>query len=142
PGAERCWRRSRSTPRCLWALWACVDCDTRPESLSTHYGSRLTLSLRIVHDLPQINFDPSGDLLPTVIVRPGLLDRLQKNAGLSDGAFAQALNSSPTTVARVRRGEAPSLAFIAGVSAAFGLSLGEVAIVVEDAESAPAKESA
>lgn len=73
--------------------------------------------------------------MPRVIVRPGLLDRLQQNSGIvDDDAFAATLRTSRSTLDRVRRGEAPSLGFIAGVAKAFGLSLGEVAEIVDDVD--------
>lgn len=66
-----------------------------------------------------------------VVIRPGLLDRLQTNAGLNDEAFARAIGASRTTLHRVRNGESPSIAFIAGVARAFSLGLGEVAVIVD-----------
>lgn len=67
-------------------------------------------------------------------IRAGLLDRLKVNAGIaSDEAFARLIGVSRTTLVRVRdQGEAPTAVFIAGISLAFGLGPGEVAVVVED----------
>lgn len=68
-----------------------------------------------------------------VIIRPGLLDRLKNNSGIkSDEAFARTIGTSRSTLDRVSNGEAPSIGFIAGVASAFGLGLGEVAIVAPD----------
>jgi putative transcriptional regulator len=69
-----------------------------------------------------------------VIIHPGLLDRLKENSGnTSDEAFAHAIGSSRSTLDRVKAGrDSPSIGFIAGIAAAFGLGLGEVAIVALD----------
>lgn len=71
-----------------------------------------------------------------VMVRPGLLDRLRRNSGItSDDAFAAAIGTSRSTLVRIRdRGEEPSMGFAVGVAKAFGLGLGEV-VVWEDADS-------
>lgn len=64
-------------------------------------------------------------------IRPGLLDRLKKNAGIADdAAFARLLGVSRDTLYRLREGSAPSIATIASISQAFSLGLGEVAVVV------------
>ncbi|MGC0364769.1 putative transcriptional regulator [Rhodococcus sp. 27YEA15] len=61
-------------------------------------------------------------------MKPGLLDRLKRNAGIrSDEAFAAAIGSSRATLDEVRRGSrSPSMGFAIGVCRAFGLGLGEV----------------
>ncbi|BCF84571.1 MULTISPECIES: helix-turn-helix transcriptional regulator [Rhodococcus] len=61
-------------------------------------------------------------------MKPGLLDRLKRNAGInSDSAFAATIGSSRATLDEVRRGSrAPSMGFAIGVCKAFGLGLGEV----------------
>lgn len=61
-------------------------------------------------------------------IKPGLLERLKRNAGInSDAAFAAAIGSSRATLDEVRRGSrAPSMGFAIGVCKAFGLGLGEV----------------
>lgn len=80
-------------------------------------------------------------MAPTIQLRPGLLDRLKKYSGLeTDQALAGAIGVSPDTLMRVRAGkQAPSAAFLVGVASAFGLSLGEVAEVVGEADQAAAK---
>lgn len=71
-----------------------------------------------------------------VRVRPGLLDRLKKNADIgSDEAFARLIGSSRATLDQVRKGERePSMAFAVGVCKAFKLGLGEVVEWDESAE--------
>ena len=67
-----------------------------------------------------------------VIIRSGLLERLKANAGIRDDeAFARLIGSSRATLARIKAGESPSTAFLAGIAVAFGLGLGEIAEVVE-----------
>lgn len=69
-----------------------------------------------------------------VAIRAGLLDRLKKNSGVSDDeSFARLIGVSRATLNRVRAGEAPSMAFVAGVVKAFGLGFGEVVVLVDEA---------
>lgn len=71
--------------------------------------------------------------MATVQIRPGLLDRLKANSHIADDeAFARAIGVSRATLSRVKAGESPSIAFIAGVANAFGLGLGEVAVIASD----------
>lgn len=66
-------------------------------------------------------------------LRDGLIDRLKSNSGItSDDAFARTIGVSRNTLARVQAGELPSIRVIAGIANAFGLSLGEVAVPVEE----------
>lgn len=83
-------------------------------------------------------------MAPSIQLRPGLLDRLKKYSGLeTDQALAGAIGVSPDTLMRVRAGkQSPSAQFLVGVSSAFGLSLGEVAQVVSEAEAATKKKVA
>ncbi|WCZ37828.1 helix-turn-helix transcriptional regulator [Corynebacterium jeddahense] len=70
----------------------------------------------------------------TVIkVRPGLLERLKENSGItSDEAFARTIGVSRQTLIATRNGERePSIGFAVGVAQAFGLGLSEV-VVWED----------
>lgn len=77
--------------------------------------------------------------MPTAVIRPGLLDRLQKYSGIqSDDAFARTICTSRSTLDRVRKGDPPSIGFIVGVASAFGLGLGEVATYVNDSDTAAA----
>lgn len=73
-------------------------------------------------------------------MKPGLLDRLKRNAGIpSDAAFAAAIGSSRATLDEVRRGSrAPSMGFAIGVCKAFGLGLGEVVEFDRDDMKVPA----
>lgn len=65
--------------------------------------------------------------MPIVIVRPGLLDRLQRFSGIeSDAAMARTINTSQQTLTRLKKGESPSMQTIANICEAFGLSIGEV----------------
>lgn len=67
----------------------------------------------------------------TVIkVRPGLLDRLKENSGItSDEAFARTIGVSRQTLIATRSGERePSIGFAVGVAQAFGLGLSEVVV--------------
>lgn len=67
----------------------------------------------------------------TVIkVRPGLLDRLKENSGItSDEAFARTIGVSRQTLIATRNGERePSIGFAVGVAQAFGLGLSEVVV--------------
>jgi putative transcriptional regulator len=71
----------------------------------------------------------------SAVVRPGLLDRLKKNAGIvDDEAFARLIGSSRSTLIRVRNGGEPSMGFVTGVARAFGLGLGEVAVISDGNE--------
>ncbi|MCI2958184.1 helix-turn-helix domain-containing protein [Agromyces atrinae] len=70
--------------------------------------------------------------MATAVLRPGLIDRLKSNSGItSDEAFARTIGISRATLSRVQAGEEPSVRVIAGIAAAFGLSLGEVATAVD-----------
>lgn len=76
----------------------------------------------------------------TVIkVRPGLLERLKENSGItSDEAFARTIGVSRQTLIATRNGERePSIGFAVGVAQAFGLGLSEV-VVWEDERKAEA----
>ncbi|RYE43686.1 MAG: transcriptional regulator [Hyphomicrobiales bacterium] len=77
--------------------------------------------------------------MSAVHVRPGLLERLKKNSGITtDEAFARTIGVSRATLARVRdQGEAPSMGFAVGVAKAFGLGLSEI-VVWEDAKAGAA----
>lgn len=61
-------------------------------------------------------------------VKPGLLQRLKKNAGISsDEAFSDLIGTSRKTLVDVRDGHRePSIGFAVGVAKAFGLGLSEV----------------
>ena len=73
----------------------------------------------------------------TIIVRPGLLERLRRMSGVvSDTAFARLIGVSAEDLAAVAAGAPPSMRFMAGLSDAFGLSLGEIAIVAESTSAA------
>lgn len=75
--------------------------------------------------------------MATVVIRPGLLDRLKLNSHITDDeTFARAIGVSRATLSRVKAGETPSIGFIAGVAKAFGLGLGEVAVIVETDDAA------
>lgn len=64
-------------------------------------------------------------------IRPGLLDRLKKNAGIADDtSFARLIGVSRDTLIRLREGGKPSIETIALISKAFALGVGEVAVVV------------
>jgi len=66
--------------------------------------------------------------MSSVIIRPGLFDRLQKSSGIeSEAAMARTINVSQETLSGLKNGESPSLETIASIVNAFGLSLGEVA---------------
>lgn len=81
-------------------------------------------------DEPQPRIEARIEARPVVLIRDGLLDRLKATSGLTDEAFAKAIGVSRATLVRVRNGgEAPSIAFIAGIANAFSLGLGEVAII-------------
>jgi len=67
-----------------------------------------------------------------VIFRPGLLDRLQRLSGLSNESFAAAIGTDTAVLEKVRNGQAPSLAMIAGVASAFSMALGEIAQLSSD----------
>ena len=72
-----------------------------------------------------------------IIVRPGLLERLRRMSGVvSDTAFARLIGVSAEELAAVAGGASPSMRFVAGVSDAFGLSLGEIAIIAESTTTA------
>lgn len=73
-------------------------------------------------------------------IRPGLLERLKRNAGInSDASFAALIGSSRATLDEVRRGSrAPSMGFAIGVCKAFGLGLGEVVEFDRDDMKVPA----
>lgn len=66
-----------------------------------------------------------------MIIRPGLLDRLKTISGLTDDGLAAAVGVSRNTLHRLRNGEPPSAAVIAGIARAFDLGLGEVAVIVD-----------
>ena len=75
----------------------------------------------------------------SLVIRPGLLDRLKKNAGIADdAAFARLLGISRDTLSRLRDGGTPSIATVATIAQAFSLGLGEVAVIVELPESSAA----
>ena len=66
----------------------------------------------------------------SIIIRPGLLERLRRMSGVvSDAAFARLLGVGTEELAAVAAGAAPSMRFLAGISDAFGLSLGEIATI-------------
>jgi len=70
--------------------------------------------------------------MSSMIIRPGLLDRLQKYSGIeSDAAMARTINVSPETLSRLKVGKSPSADTIASIAEAFGLSVGEVATLKE-----------
>lgn len=74
--------------------------------------------------------------MATASLREGLIERLKSNSGIvSDDAFARTIGISRTTLHRVQAGEEPSIRVIAGIAQAFGLSLGEVAVVIDDKQS-------
>lgn len=76
--------------------------------------------------------------MTSVIIRPGLLDRLKRNSGIQDDdAFARLIGTSRSTLNRVRAGETPSIGFIAGIAQAFGMGLGEVAVLAPSLEVEP-----
>lgn len=71
--------------------------------------------------------------MATAALREGLIDRLKANSGIvSDDAFARTIGVSRATLSRVQAGEEPSIRVIAGIAQAFGLSLGEVAVAVDE----------
>ena len=73
----------------------------------------------------------------SIIIRPGLLERLRRMSGVvSDAAFARLLGVGTEELAAVAAGAAPSMRFLAGISDAFGLSLGEIATIAEPATAA------
>lgn len=66
----------------------------------------------------------------SITLRPGLLDRVKRMSGLaSDRALAGAIGVSEDELRAVRDGGSPSAAFLAGLGDAFGLSLGELAVI-------------
>lgn len=74
-----------------------------------------------------------------VTLRPNLLEELKSSSGIvDDDAFAATLRTDRAELDRLRRGGAPSIGFIAGVSKAFGLALSDVAVIVEDEPQAAA----
>ncbi|UOQ58132.1 helix-turn-helix transcriptional regulator [Leucobacter allii] len=75
--------------------------------------------------------------MATIALRPGALDRVQAYSNITDdGAFARAIGVSPSTLHRAKTGQGESPRLIAGMAKAFGFSLGEIAIAVEEPESA------
>lgn len=76
------------------------------------------------------------------VLRPGLIDRLKEQAGIkSDDAFARLIGVSRASLARYKAGEEVSMRAVVGISAAFGLGLGEVAIAVDIEEDTLAEAS-
>lgn len=74
----------------------------------------------------------SAQTEPSVMIRPGLLERLKTNSGIRDDeSFARTIGMSRATLNRLRNGEEPSLRAIVGIAQAFGLALGEVVEVVQ-----------
>lgn len=68
--------------------------------------------------------------MPSITLKPGLLDRLQRMSGLvTDRALAGALAVTEDELTQVRAGGSPSAAFLAGMGDAFGLTLGEMATI-------------
>lgn len=69
--------------------------------------------------------------MPTaIILRPGLLDRVQRMSGLAtDRALAGAIGVGEDELRAVRAGSSPSGAFLAGLGDAFNLTLGEIATI-------------
>lgn len=63
-------------------------------------------------------------------IREGLLDRLKELRGIStDEAMARIGGVSLATYRRYRDGSAPSAEFLANIGLAFGLSIGEIAVI-------------
>lgn len=77
---------------------------------------------------------------PVAVIRPGLLDRLKGNSGIrSDEAFARAIGVSRATLQRFKNGEEVSMRAAVGISAAFGLGLGEIVEMRESSETEQAE---
>lgn len=67
---------------------------------------------------------------PSLVLKAGLLDRLQRMSGLmTDRALAGALGVAEVDLASARNGAPVDAQMLAGLSDAFGLSLGEVATI-------------
>ena len=70
--------------------------------------------------------------MASAIIRPGLLDRLQRFSGIeSEAAMARAINVSQQTLTRLKAGDSPSMETVKNICEAFGLSIGEVACLKE-----------
>lgn len=82
--------------------------------------------------------------MPQIRIKPGLIDRAQRMAGLvGDRSMAGAIGVPLDEFRAVRAGTAaPSVGFIAGFAAAFGMALGEVAEVAPEPAPATTKEPA
>ena len=75
------------------------------------------------------------------IIRPQLLKRLKENSGIvSDEAFARSFGASRSTLDRLREECEPSLRVAVGIAKAYGLGLGEVILMLEDAHTEPISE--
>ena len=73
--------------------------------------------------------------MASAVVRPGLLDRLQRFSGIeSEAAMARTINTSQQTLARLKKGESPSMETIANICEAFGMSIGEVATIKKEVD--------
>lgn len=73
--------------------------------------------------------------MATIALRPGALDRVQAYSNITDdGAFARAIGVSASTLHRAKNGQGESPRLIAGMAKAFGFSLGEIAVAVEEPE--------
>lgn len=72
--------------------------------------------------------------MPVVLMRPDILDRLKETRGIkTDGAMADLGRVSLSTYYRYRnREESPSMAFLAQIGTALGLSLGELATIEKE----------
>lgn len=71
--------------------------------------------------------------MATIALRPGALDRVQAYSNLTDdAAFARAIGVSSSTLHRAKAGQGESPRLIAGMAKAFGFSIGEIAIAVDE----------
>lgn len=75
----------------------------------------------------------SGADMARLMVRSGVLHRIQESRGTTDSAMAQAIGVSENTYRQVRdRKRSPSGRFIAGACIAFSLSINQLVELVDN----------
>ncbi|KUF07245.1 helix-turn-helix transcriptional regulator [Leucobacter sp. G161] len=77
--------------------------------------------------------------MATISLRPNALKRVQALSGIDDDhLFARAVGVSPSTLHRAKAGQGDSVRLIAGIARTFGYSIGEIAVAVDEPNSAVA----
>lgn len=77
--------------------------------------------------------EPKGDTMPTLKVRPGVLENIQQKSGIkANDAFARSLMVTPDTITRAKNGGNISAGFLAVICHVYGLTPNDVAEVAPD----------